>query len=98
LLPERSVYVYYEAAAVIVALILLGRYLEARAKGRTSAAIQRLAGLQANTARVQSDGQTIELPIEEVKQGDVIEVRPGERVPVDGVVISGHSYIDESMI
>lgn len=98
LLPERSVYVYYEAAAVIVALILLGRYLEARAKGRTSAAIQRLAGLQANTARVQRDGQTIELPIEEVKQGDVIEVRPGERVPVDGVVISGHSYIDESMI
>lgn len=98
LLPERSVYVYYEAAAVIVALILLGRYLEARAKGRTSAAIQRLAGLQASTARVQRDGQTVEVAIADVKQGDVIEVRPGERVPVDGVVVSGHSYIDESMI
>lgn len=98
LLPERSVYVYYEAAAVIVALILLGRYLEARAKGRTSAAIQRLAGLQAHTARVQRDGQTLEVAIEAVKQGDVIEVRPGERVPVDGVLVAGHSYIDESMI
>lgn len=98
LLPDASVYVYYEAAAVIVALILLGRYLEARAKGRTSAAIQRLAGLQANTARVQRGGAFVEVPIEEVKQGDIIEVRPGERVPVDGVVLSGRSFIDESMI
>lgn len=98
LLPERSVHVYYEAAAVIVALILLGRYLEARAKGRTSAAIQRLAGLQANTARVQRGEQVQEIPIEEVQQGDLILVRPGERIPVDGTVVSGESYVDESMI
>src|SRR5699024_10649718 len=91
-------FVYYEAAAVIVALILLGRYLEARAKGRTSAAIQRLAGLQANTAREERDGQFVEVSIEEVKQGDIIEVRSGERVPVDGVVLTGKSFIDESMI
>lgn len=98
LLPERSVHVYYEAAAVIVALILLGRYLEARAKGRTSAAIQRLAGLQANTARVQRGEKVYEIPIEEVQQGDLILVRPGERIPVDGTVVSGESYVDESMI
>lgn len=98
LLPDTSVYVYYEAAAVIVALILLGRYLEARAKGRTSAAIQRLAGLQANTARVQREGAFVEVAIEQVQQGDVIEVRPGERVPVDGVVLTGRSFIDEAMI
>src|SRR5699024_1488474 len=98
LLPSGTRNVYYEAAAVIVALILLGRMLEARAKGRTSTAIQRLMGLQANTARVERDGQFVEVSIEEVKQGDIIEVRPGERVPVDGVVLTGKSFIDESMI
>lgn len=98
LLPPQTIHVYYEAAAVIVTLILLGRYLEARAKGRTSAAIQRLAGLQAKTARVQRQGQTIEIPIAEVRAGDLIDVRPGERIPVDGIVESGQSYVDESMI
>lgn len=98
LLPPQTIHVYYEAAAVIVTLILLGRYLEARAKGRTSAAIQRLAGLQAKTARVQRQGQTIEIPIAEVRADDLIDVRPGERIPVDGIVESGQSYVDESMI
>ena len=98
LLPEGTVNVYYEAAAVIVALILLGRYLEAKARGRTSEAIQRLVGLQARTARVQRDGQVVDLPIGEVVLDDVVEVRPGERVPVDGLVLEGQSYVDESMI
>lgn len=97
-LPAGTVNVYYEAAAVIVTLILLGRYLEARAKGRTSEAITRLVGLQARVARVSRDGQVVELPIDQVVSGDIVEVRPGERVPVDGEVIEGQSYIDESMI
>jgi Au+-exporting ATPase len=98
LLPAGTVNVYYEAAAVIVTLILLGRYLEARAKGRTSEAIKRLVGLQARVARVSRDGRIVELPIGDVVSGDVVEVRPGERVPVDGEVIEGQSYVDESMI
>lgn len=98
LLPEGTVNVYYEAAAVIVTLILLGRYLEARAKGRTSEAIKRLVGLQAKTARVQRDGAVLEIPITDVVTGDIIEVRPGERIPVDGEVTQGQSYVDESMI
>lgn len=98
LLPAGTVNVYYEAAAVIVALILLGRFLEARAKGNTSAAIKRLLGLQAKTARVIRDGSTQELPIEAVVRGDVIDVRPGERIPVDGEVLEGNSFVDESMI
>lgn len=98
LLPAGTVNVYFEAAAVIVTLILLGRYLEARAKGRTSEAIKRLVGLQPKTARVRRDGQTTEIDVAEVTPGDIVEVRPGERVPVDGAVIEGKSYIDESMI
>jgi heavy metal translocating P-type ATPase len=97
-LPAGTTFVYYEAAAVIVTLILLGRYLEARAKGRTSEAIKRLVGLQAKTARVVRSGVTTELPVAEVRPGDVVEVRPGERVPVDGEVTTGASWIDESMI
>ena len=97
-LPAGTVNVYFEAAAVIVTLILLGRLLEARAKGRTSEAIKRLVGLQAKTARVRRDGKTIELPIDSVLSGDIVEVRPGERVPVDGEVVEGASYVDESMI
>jgi len=97
-LPSGTINVYYEAAAVIVALILLGRLLEARAKGRTSEAIRRLAGLQAKTARVRRDGKTVDLPIGSVVSGDIIEVRPGERLPVDGEVVEGASYVDESMI
>ena len=98
LLPAQAVNVYYEAAAVIVTLILIGRSLEARARGRASQAIQRLVGLQARTARVRRDGQTAEIALGEVAPGDTVEVRPGERVPVDGEVIEGDSYVDESMI
>ena len=98
LLPAGTVNVYFEAAAVIVTLILLGRYLEARAKGRTSEAIQRLVGMQARTARVRRDGRVQEVPITEVRPGDIVEVRPGERVPVDGELAEGESWIDESMI
>ncbi len=96
-LPEGTVNVYFEAAAVIVTLILIGRYLEARAKGRTSAAISRLVGLQAKSARVVRNGETIDVPLEDVRAGDVVQVRP-EKVPVDGEVIEGSSYVDESMI
>ena len=98
LLPAGTVNVYYEAAAVIVALILLGRFLEARAKGRTSEAIKRLVGLQAKEAHVLRDGRIVDIPINDVAQGDIVEVRPGERVPVDGEVTEGRSFVDESMI
>ncbi|MFV2092029.1 MAG: copper ion binding protein, partial [Hyphomicrobiales bacterium] len=97
-LPEGTVNVYYEAAAVIVVLILLGRYLEARAKGRTGEAIRKLVGLQAKTARVERDGDVIELPLEEIVIGDTIHVRPGEKIAVDGEVLTGSSYVDESMV
>lgn len=98
LLPKGTVHVYYEAAAVIITLILIGRLLEAKAKGRTSQAIKKLIKLQVNHARVYRDQKIIEIPIEQVQQGDLIEVRPGERIPVDGIVNEGESYIDESMI
>ena len=98
LLPANTVNVYYEAAAVIVTLILLGRYLEARAKGRTSQAITRLVGLQPRMAQVHRGDTVVEVAISEVRAGDVLDLRPGARVPVDGEVISGHSWIDESMI
>lgn len=97
-LPPGTINVYFEAAAVIITLILLGRLLEARAKGRTSEAIKRLVGLQAKTARVCRNGSVLDLPIEEVLSGDIIEVRPGDRIPVDGEVVDGTSYVDESMI
>ncbi len=98
LLPAGTVHVYYEAAAVIVTLILLGRYLEAKAKGRTSQAIQRLVGLQPKTARIRRGGAVVEIGAAAVAPGDVVEVRPGERIPVDGEVIEGASFVDESMI
>lgn len=97
-LPQGTVNVYFEAAAVIVSLILLGRYFEAKAKGRTSQAIQHLVGMQPKTARIQRDGQIVEVAVAEVVSGTIVEIRPGERVPVDGEVVEGHSYIDESMI
>ncbi|MBW8305172.1 MAG: cadmium-translocating P-type ATPase [Brevundimonas sp.] len=97
-LPAGTANVYFEAAAVIVTLILVGRWFEARAKGRTSQAIRRLITLQAKTARIERDGSEIELPIDQVTPGDIIVVRPGERIPVDGVVLSGASYVDESML
>ena len=98
LLPETARYVYYEAATVIVTLILFGRLMEARASGRTGAAIEKLAGLQAKTARVERDGQEIDIPTVEVVPGDIVVIRPGERIPVDGKVLDGQSNIDESMI
>lgn len=98
LLPVGTANVYYEAAAVIVVLILLGRWLEARAKGRTGAAIRKLVGLQAQTALVVTDGEVIDTPIEHIVVGDLIRSRPGERIAVDGNVVSGSSYVDESMI
>lgn len=98
LLPDDVRAVYFEAAAVIIVLILLGRFLEARAKGRTGAAIQTLLGLQAKTARVLRDGETIEVEIDDLNLDDVILVRPGERIPMDGEVFEGTSNVDESMI
>ncbi|MFC3529178.1 heavy metal translocating P-type ATPase [Paracoccus mangrovi] len=98
LLPPGTINVYYEAAAVIVTLILLGRLLEARAKGRTSEAIRRLVRLQAKTARVRRDGGSVDVPVETVTTGDIVEVRPGERIPVDGQLTEGESYVDEAMI
>jgi P-type Cu+ transporter len=98
LLPPGTVNVYFEAAAVIATLILVGRLLEARAKGRTSEAIRRLVGLQPKTARVQKGGETVEVPLAEVVAGDVLVVRPGDRIPVDGTVLDGSSFVDESMI
>lgn len=98
LLPAGTANVYFEAAAVIVTLILIGRYLEARAKGRTSEAIKHLMGLQPKTARVLRDGETTEIPVADLRRGDVVLVRPGEKIAVDGVVLEGESYVDESMI
>ncbi|WP_424972955.1 heavy metal translocating P-type ATPase [Dinoroseobacter sp. S76] len=98
LLPEGVRAVYFEAAAVIVVLILVGRWLEARAKGRTGAAIQALLGLQVRTARVLRNGETQEVDVDALAVGDVILVRPGERIPVDGEVTEGSSNVDESMI
>jgi P-type Cu+ transporter len=90
--------VYFEAASVIIALILLGRLLESRAKGRTGEAIRHLIGLQPKTARVIRNEIEIELPVAEVLPGDLITVRPGEKIPVDGIVIDGNSSVDESML
>jgi P-type Cu+ transporter len=98
LLPEGSVHVYYEAAAVIITLILFGRLLEARARGATSEAIRKLMGLRPRTARVIRDGETLEVDVGQLSPGDRVLVRPGERLPVDGKVIEGSSWIDESMI
>lgn len=89
---------YFEASAVIITLILLGKLLEALAKGRTSEAIKKLMGLQAKTARIVRDGEEVDIPIEEVEAGDIIIVRPGEKIPVDGKVVDGNSSVDESML
>ncbi|MCV9960319.1 heavy metal translocating P-type ATPase [Pararhizobium sp. BT-229] len=97
-LPSGTANVYYEAAAVIVTLILLGRWLEARAKGKTSQAIKHLIGLQAKTAYVKRGEEFGEIEIGDVVLGDIVRIRPGEKVPVDGRVIDGESYVDESMI
>ena len=93
-----SGHVYFETAAVIITLIRLGKYLEARAKGRTSEAIKKLMGLRAKTARVVRSGVEVEVPIDEVRVGDTVLVKPGEKIPVDGVVMEGRSAVDESML
>ena len=90
--------VYFDTSTLIITLILLGRLLEARAKGRTNEAIRKLAGLQAKIARVVRDEQEVEVPVEDVEIGDVVVVRPGEKIPVDGRIVSGGSAVDESMI
>ncbi|MCU0827748.1 MAG: heavy metal translocating P-type ATPase [Tabrizicola sp.] len=98
LLPPGSVAVYFEAAAMIVTLILLGRLLEARAKGRSSQAIKRLVALQPAIAHLHRAGVVVDVPVVEVRPGDRLDLRPGERVPVDGTVISGDSWVDEAMV
>ena len=91
-------HVYYETAAVIITLIRLGKYLEARAKGRTSEAIKKLMGLRAKTAIVVRSGIETEVPVDDVRVGDIVLVKPGEKIPVDGVVVEGRSAVDESML
>jgi Cu+-exporting ATPase len=98
LFPADARNLYFESAAVVLTVILMGKYLEELAKGRTSAAIRKLVGLQAKTARVLRDGVEQETAVARVRAGDVVVIRPGERVPVDGVVTGGTSYIDESML
>lgn len=99
LLPGGTVNVYYEAVGVIIALIILGRFLEAKAKSNTSAAIQGLVQLQPKTAwLIQADGQQSQCPIEQVQLGDQLAIRPGERIPLDGLVLTGTSFVDESML
>src|SRR6056297_824145 len=98
LLPEGVRAVYYEAAAVIVVLILVGRWLEARAKGRTGAAIEALLGLEPRTARVERNGETVDIDVSDLVVGEIVIVRPGERVPAEGEVTRGSSHVDESMI
>src|SRR5438128_12239685 len=98
ILPPGLRDVYFEAAGVIITLILLGRLFEARAKAGTGEAIRKLIGLQPRTARLVRDGVEADVPIEEVVPGDVISIRPGEKIPVDGDVIDGHSSVDEPMV
>ncbi len=96
--PEGTSEPFYDVVAVVIALVVLGQALELRAKGRTSEAIKKLIGLQAKTARVIREGQEMDIPVEEVLVEDVIQVRPGEKVPVDGVLVEGSSAVDESML
>ena len=96
--PEGTSEPFYDVVAVVIALVVLGQALELRAKGQSSSAIKKLLGLQAKTARVIRDGKEMDLPVEEVVVGDVIQVRPGEKIPVDGVIVEGSSAVDESML
>ncbi|MCE7981723.1 MAG: heavy metal translocating P-type ATPase [Caldilinea sp. CFX5] len=98
LFPAGTAEPFYDVTAVVTALVVLGQALEVRAKGQTSQAIRKLIGLQAKTARVVRNGQELELPVEAVLVGDVVVVRPGEKIPVDGIVTEGQSAVDESMI
>ncbi len=96
--PEGTSEPFYDVVSVVIALVVLGQALELRAKGRTSEAIKKLMGLQAKTARVIRGGQEMDIPVEEVLVGDIVQVRPGEKVPVDGVIVEGSSAVDESML
>ena len=98
LVPSMARHAYFEAASIILALINLGSALEMRARGKTSEAIKRLIGLQPKTARVVRNGEELDLPMRDVGLGDTLRVRPGERIAVDGVIIDGHSSVDESML
>jgi Cu+-exporting ATPase len=98
IVPPEARHAYFEAAAIIIALINLGQALEQRARGKTSQAIKRLIGLQPRTARVVREGRELDVPIEQVGLDETVRVRPGEKIPVDGVIIDGHSTIDESML
>jgi Cu+-exporting ATPase len=98
LLPEGARHSYFESAAAIVAFILLGRFLESRARGRAAEAIAGLARLQPSMAHIRRDGETRDLPVEEAQVGDLIEIRPGESIPVDGTVVEGASHVDESLM
>jgi P-type Cu+ transporter len=98
LVPEMARHVYFEATAMIIGLINLGLALEVKARGRTSEAIKRLIGLQEKTARVVRDGEELDIAIEQVLLNDIVRVRPGEKIPVDGLVIEGHTAVDESML
>ncbi len=98
LVPEASRHVYFEAALIVIALVNIGHVLEARARGKTNQAIEKLLSLQAKTARVLRDGKEIDIPIKEVEVGDVVRVRPGEKIPVDGNITEGVSFVDESML
>ncbi len=98
LFPAGTAEPFYDVAAIVITLVVLGQALEVRAKGRTSEAIRKLLDLQARTARVVRDGTEMDIPVEEVVEGDVVVVRPGEKVPVDGVVVDGRSALDESMV
>lgn len=97
-LPIESLHLYYETSAILITLIILGKWMEVLAKGRTSDAISKLIGLQANTASVIRDGEEVVIPTAEVVAGDTVIVRPGEKIPVDGIVIEGISAVDESML
>lgn len=96
--PEGTSEPFYDVVSVVIALVVLGQALELRAKGRTSEAIKKLMGLQAKTARVIRDGVESDIPVEEVLVGDVVQVRPGEKIPVDGIILEGSSAVDESML
>lgn len=98
LFPAGTAEPFYDVTAVVTALVVLGQALEVRAKGQTSQAIKKLIGLQARTARVLREGRELEIPVEEVQVGDIVVVRPGEKIPVDGVIVEGQSAVDESMV
>ena len=96
--PEQALHAYFEAAVIIVALVSLGSALESKARGKTSAAIKRLIGLQPSTARVIRNGEELDIPVQDIGLEETIRIRPGERIPVDGVIFEGSSHVDESML